>query len=94
MVSPQVEASLQKELRVILKAVASLATSSCTRDSRQHTIISQSSSLKANLQSLVGAEGERKESLELCRKYSTTLKQEVGMQFPQACNPLKQEVGM
>ena len=66
---------------MVLKAAADLASSSCTRDSRQHTVISQSSSLKASLQGLVsGGEGERRrEGLEQTRRHSTTLKQEVRM---------------
>ncbi len=79
---PQVSASLCKELEVILKAGADLAESSCTRDYRQHTIISQSGALKEQLQTLMDSEdggdeeGKRK-SLGLARKHSTTLKQEV-----------------
>lgn len=83
-------ASLQKELEVILKAAADLAVSSCTRDYRQHTVISQSSALKESLQGLVsscdsngGSEGDSeddestRESVGRTRKYSATLKQEV-----------------
>lgn len=77
---------------MILKAAADLAVSSCTRDYRQHTVISQSSALKKSLQSLVsscdsngGGGGEdnseddesTRESVGRTRKYSATLKQEV-----------------
>lgn len=77
----QVSANLQQELGVILKIAADLADSSRTRDSRQHTIISQSGSLKAGLRTLMllgeGRAEIRRESLEVTRRHSTTLKQEV-----------------
>ena len=60
---------------------ADLADSSRTRDSRQRTIISQSGGLKAGLRTLMllgeGRAEIRNESLEVIRKHSTTLKQEV-----------------
>lgn len=69
---------------MILKSAAYLAESSCTRDHRQHAIISLSGALKTTFQQLLTAceeeenvEGERKESLVLTKKYSTSLKQEV-----------------
>lgn len=88
--SPEVATQVQKELGVVLKVASNLAASSCTRDSRQHAIISQSGDFKAGLQALLsaarkGREGERggaggklEESLELTRRYSASLKQEVG----------------
>ena len=82
-------ASLCVELEVILKAAADLAESTCIRDHRQHTIISQSGALKAQLQGLVTAgesqsmqsqdewQEDRREAARLTRRHSTTLKQEV-----------------
>lgn len=84
-IPPQVTASLYMELEVILKAAAELAESSCTRDHRQHTIISQSSALKTGLQSLMtmedSEEGNRTEPLIMTRRYSATLKQEVSYKY-------------
>ena len=77
-----VSASVHKELEVILNGGAELAESSCTRDYRQHTIISQSSALKEQVRTLMALEGSgdvegRRRALALVRKNLTTLKQEV-----------------
>lgn len=83
--------SLQENLEVVLRGAAELANSASTRDYRQRSILTKSSTLKSELQGLVSileedslegdqsdeVKDEAKEIASLCRRHLKALQKEV-----------------